>query len=105
MKYPIIKDGLYTLQTDDVNKYTQDVSILQIGIYVEISFFNSFIEKSVCIKGKWTLNQQKNGYILHVNNNYNNKDMFFSIDKIYNDHFTLKGHYKDNNDYIFIIVK
>ena len=106
MRYPIIKDGLYTLKSNNEHKYTQSVSILQNGLYVEITFFNSFIEKNIFIKGKWMLNEQKNGYNLHVINSYNNKEMFFSIDKIYNEYFSLKGHDEDtNNNYNFIIEK
>jgi hypothetical protein len=105
MRYPIIKEGLYVLKTDNENKYTQTISILQVGTHVEISFYNSFIEKSISIKGNWILNEQKNGYNLHVTNSYNNKKMFFCIDKSYNDYFTLKGRYDDNNDYVFLIEK
>jgi hypothetical protein len=105
MRYPIIKEGLYILKTNNEHKCTQTISILQIGTYVEISFFNSFIEKNVSIKGSWILNEQKNGYNLHITNSYNNKKMVFYIDKSYNDYFTLKGRYEDNNNYIFLIEK
>jgi hypothetical protein len=106
MKYPVIKEGVYTLKVDNEHKYTQSVSILQVGTSVTISFYNSFIEKNIIMSGGWMLNEKQNGYILHVTNSYNNKKMVFSIDKCTsNDYFTLKGSYESDDNYIFLIEK
>jgi hypothetical protein len=105
MRYPVIKDGIYTLKVDNEHKYTQEVRISQVGTSVTISFYNSFIEKNITISGSWVLNEKKNGYNLHVTNSYNNKKIVFSIDKcVGNDHFTLKGGYSEgDNKSIFTI--
>jgi hypothetical protein len=104
MKYPVIKKGTYILKTNDEHLYTQTIYISQMGTSVEISFFNSFIEKNVNIKGSWVFDEEQCKYNLNLNNDYNNKKMFFSVDKCYDDYFTLIGGYdKDNN--LFQIVK
>jgi hypothetical protein len=105
MKYPIIKKGIYTLRTFDEYPFIQTISIIQTGINVEISFFNSLFEKIVIIKGNWILNQKNSKYILNLINNNNNKKMFFSVDKCYNDYFTLVGGYDDENNHQFQIDK
>lgn len=104
MKYPFIKKGIYTLKTNDEYTYTQNVSIKQDGTGVEISFINLLIEKNVYIKGNWVFNQKYNKYILNLVNDYNNKKMFFCVDKCYNDYFTLIGGY-DLNSQLFQIEK
>ena len=104
MKYPCVKEGVYTLKSNDEYAYTQTVSIKQDGITVDISFSNSLIEKIVSIKGTWIFNQKYNKYILNLVNDYNNKKMFFVVDKCYNQYFTLKGGY-DIDNHIFQIEK
>ena len=104
MKYPIIRKGTYTLKTIDEYMHTQTISMSQLSTNVEISFFNSFIEKNVTIKGSWVFNQTYNKHILNLVNDYNNKKMFFSIDKCYNDYFTLVGGY-DIDNHLFQIGK
>ena len=106
MKYPIIKDGLYTLKSDDRHQYTQLISISQVGINVFISFYNSFIEKDISIYGKWIYNDKSTTNVLHLTNDYNNKKMYFSIDTCYNsDIVKFKGHYEDNENCTFFIEK
>ena len=106
MRYPVIREGIYTLKAIDEHKYTQNIVIAQVGTSVTMSFYNSFIEKNIIIAGSWVLNEKQNGYILHVTNSYNNKKMVFSIDKCTsNDYFTLKGSYESDDNYIFLIEK
>ena len=106
MKYPIIKSGLYTLKSDNGHSHTQLITISQVGINVFMSFYNSFIEKDISITGKWFYNEGNNTNILHLTNDYNNKKMYFYIDKCHNiDIVTLKGHYEDNKNCIFFIEK
>lgn len=104
MKYPRIKEGIYILKTDEIYAHTQNVSIKQDGMSVEISFINSLIEKNVSIKGIWIFNQKYNKYILNLVNDYNNKKMFFCVDKCYNEYFTLIGGY-DLDSQLFQIEK